>query len=46
MLHTETVARETLDLLLNLMQDKRMAQFNLAGGTALALYLGHRISII
>lgn len=45
MLHTETVARETLGLLLNLMQDKRMAQFNLAGGTALALYLGHRISV-
>lgn len=45
MLHKDTVKRETFELLKELMQDKDLQCFNLAGGTALALYLGHRISI-
>lgn len=45
MLHKDTVKRETFELLKELMQDKDLQYFNLAGGTALALYLGHRISI-
>lgn len=45
MLFKETIRRDTLELLSKLMLDRRLASFNLAGGTALALYLGHRISI-
>lgn len=45
MLHTETVAGTTLELLKKLEAEKRMSGFNLAGGTALALYLGHRVSV-
>lgn len=45
MLHTETVAGQTLELLKKLEAEDRMAGFNLAGGTSLALYLGHRISV-
>ena len=45
MLYKETVERATFDLLINLMQDARLKNFNLAGGTALALYIGHRKSI-
>lgn len=45
MLYKETVKGETFQLLIDLMQDERLKDFNLAGGTALALYLGHRISI-
>ena len=45
MLHKETVERATFDLLTKLMQDERLSNFNLAGGTALALYIGHRKSI-
>ncbi len=45
MLHIQTVKGETLDLLTRLMQDSTLADFNLVGGTALALYLGHRMSI-
>lgn len=45
MLHEETVERETFELLKRLMHDSRLEQFNLTGGTALALYLGHRKSI-
>ncbi|MFV0268696.1 MAG: nucleotidyl transferase AbiEii/AbiGii toxin family protein [Draconibacterium sp.] len=45
MLHAETVEKGTFDLLKTLMSDKQLAHFNLAGGTALALYLGHRISV-
>lgn len=45
MLHTETVARPTLELLKKLENECIMSKFNLAGGTALALYLGHRISV-
>jgi hypothetical protein len=45
MLQTETVERETLELLKTLMRDEKLADFILAGGTNLALCLGHRKSI-
>ena len=45
MLRTETVKGTTFQLLKILMQDKKLEQFSLVGGTALALYLGHRNSI-
>jgi predicted nucleotidyltransferase component of viral defense system len=45
MLHYRTVYSETLELLKMLMQNPRLHQFYLVGGTALALQLGHRISI-
>ena len=35
MLHTQTIQRETFELLTKLMQDPMMQGFNLAGGTAL-----------
>jgi len=45
MLQTETIERDTFELLKILMQDEKLLHFNLVGGTALALYLGHRKSI-
>lgn len=45
MLHKETVAAGTLDLIRRLMSDEKLQDFNLAGGTALALQLGHRVSV-
>ena len=45
MLHIQTVKGETFGLLTRLMQDAALADFDLVGGTALALYLGHRQSI-
>ena len=45
MFHTQTVAPQTLGLLKLLEAEPRLAAFNLAGGTALALYLGHRVSV-
>lgn len=45
MLHTETVARSTLELLKMLESESVMSNFNLVGETSLALYLGHRISV-
>src|SRR5690554_1101860 len=45
MLHTKTVANETLELLINLMGERCLKEFSLAGGTALSLYLGHRKSL-
>ena len=45
MLHTETVAPATLDLLKRLMFDTYLSKFVLVGGTALSLQLGHRMSI-
>jgi len=41
MLHTETVAPATLDLLKRLMFDTYLSKFVLVGGTALSLQLGH-----
>jgi hypothetical protein len=45
MLHTKTVEPSTLDLLKSLQHREYLKGFNLVGGTALALYLGHRISL-
>lgn len=45
MLQTETVERGTLELLKTLMQDEQLSDFVLAGGTNLALQIGHRKSI-
>ncbi len=44
MLHTETVKPNTYSLLKELMQLEALKSFQLVGGTALALYFGHRIS--
>ena len=45
MLHTQTVEPSTLGLLRSLQNKGYLKGFNLVGGTALALYLGHRTSI-
>jgi hypothetical protein len=45
MLRTETVADNTLGLLKTLMHDENLSGFILAGGTNLALRLGHRKSV-
>jgi hypothetical protein len=45
MLYPETVESGTLELLRTLMQDNRLSGFLLAGGTNLALRLGHRHSV-
>ena len=45
MLYTNAIKGETFELLKILMQDEQLSGFKLAGGTSLALYLGHRKSI-
>lgn len=45
MLHTETVRSDTFSLLKELQQSEVLNKCPLAGGTALALQIGHRISI-
>lgn len=45
MLHKETVSSEMWELLQKLMKDEMLKDFVLVGGTALALRLGHRLSI-
>lgn len=45
MLQTTTVEKRTLGLLKQLQSQSELSDFHLAGGTALALYLGHRKSI-
>lgn len=45
MLRTETVETGTLDLIRRFMSDNNFKDFNLVGGTALALKIGHRISV-
>jgi len=45
MLYTESVAPNTLELLKSFMQKSYLSDFVLAGGTALALQIGHRSSI-
>lgn len=45
MLQKEAVSPETLELLMRLMEDKELEGFFLVGGTALALQIGHRLSI-
>ena len=45
MLFTQTVRTETLELLKRLMADGNLPAFRLVGGTALALMMGHRVSV-
>ncbi len=45
MLQKDTLQASTLELLKNLQYDKELQNFHLAGGTALALQIGHRKSI-
>ena len=45
MLHKETVSASTLELLKQLMADKKLKDFVLVGGTALSLQMGHRVSV-
>lgn len=45
MLHTESIESGTLEALRRLMCDEALRDFSLVGGTALALYMGHRRSI-
>lgn len=45
MLHRETLEPETLELLIDLQKEPLLTSFNLVGGTALALHLGHRKSV-
>lgn len=45
MLHLATVYSDTLELLKELMGRDEFKAFSLAGGTALALQIGHRISV-
>ena len=45
MLQEDTIDRRTLELIRQLHNDKKLQDFCLAGGTALALYLGHRKSV-
>ncbi|MGV4477925.1 nucleotidyl transferase AbiEii/AbiGii toxin family protein [Ornithobacterium rhinotracheale] len=45
MLQKKTTPRAIFELLEQLMSDEILHEFNLAGGTALALYMGHRKSI-
>lgn len=45
MLFKETVEADTLDLIKALLGDSELERFNMVGGTALSLQLGHRISI-
>ena len=44
MIYTETINKELYNVLVILMNDRRLYNHNLVGGTALALYLGHRNS--
>ena len=44
MLYTQAVSSEALDLLTKIAHEKTLSDFRLAGGTALALQIGHRIS--
>lgn len=45
MLHKETVDKATLELLIKLQQKEYLKGFYLAGGTALAIMMGHRKSV-
>lgn len=45
MLYKETVSTEMWELLQKLMKDEKLKDFNLVGGTALSLQIGHRLSI-
>lgn len=45
MLQTQTVEAGTLDLIKTLLNDTELSAFNLVGGTALTLQIGHHKSI-
>lgn len=45
MLHTQTLTPQTLELIQALQEEHLLQGFHLVGGTALALQIGHRISI-
>lgn len=45
MLYKETVSKEMWELLQTLMKDEKLKDYVLVGGTALALRLGHRLSV-
>jgi hypothetical protein len=45
MLYKETISNELWELLQKLMNDEKLSDFILVGGTALAMRLGHRLSI-
>jgi hypothetical protein len=45
MLHKETVAPGTLELIKTLQSDPMLEEFVLVGGTALSLHIGHRTSV-
>ncbi len=45
MLHKNTIEKSSLELLKKLQSDSELKQFHLAGGTSLALQIGHRKSI-
>jgi predicted nucleotidyltransferase component of viral defense system len=45
MLQANAVSRTTLDVLKTLAEQSWIKDFNLVGGTALALYWGHRLSV-
>ena len=45
MLYKETVTEQMWELLQRLMKDEKLKEFNLVGGTALSLMIGHRLSI-
>ena len=45
MLQTQTVVPELMELLKKIMSEKLFSDFNLVGGTSLALQMGHRTSI-
>jgi len=45
MLQTQTVVPDLLELLKKLMTEKLFSEFNLVGGTSLALQMGHRNSV-
>lgn len=45
MLYLETIPQEALGLLRSFMSAHYLSDFSLAGGTALALQLGHRVSV-
>lgn len=45
MLHLETIVPETLELLRRIQSHPAFAETRLVGGTALALQLGHRVSV-
>ena len=44
-MYKETIVPKTLELLIDLQKEPLLSTFNLVGGTALALHLGHRKSI-